>query len=861
MASAWPLLGNLAVLLLPMDRALMIMSSLGAGHEDGVLAHALCGTAVWVWAAMHAILVQSAMLAAGLWSIIVLPPADGSESKSLTNFMGLLAFMCVCVLGVSSLARLRRRAFNVFQWLHITLAPLVLAFACLHDHKVFRFALLGAVLYGSDVAARLVLRRRRATATATVYPCISPGHAGVALSDSCSSRHVVLRIHTGAPPGCFPGQHVWIKVPSVSGWEWHPYSVAAYDGSSFALVIKATGDWERRLCKAVEQASALTAAGGGELAGVPLDVCYEGLYGTSDLQAAVASSDHIQLFAGGSGITPLASIIEAMLLISPAPADATPPSKRPSAAGAANGHGPLSAPAVAPAPVGAAQEMPAHMGPRVQLIWAVTQETDTKPLMPLLSAAAARGWQIDIHCTRQQPGEHPHSLQLTHTSHASQVYSADHHTHAHSHSHAHGRPAHAALHVTARSGAPVGSAEAAPAKPPCPPWRLHGGAGWAVAALAAGVGAVGCALGTLASSTHTCTVSASAKTSSGDKEGVVGWTRSVRAAFTAHAAGAARTAAAAEEESGAGGWRRLAGAVLRGLGGGEVSSCPQELRVRGSPSVALRVCRAWGREDPILCVKCDPFKARSPLEAAWTCCPARECYYGPQLAPLIGWVLGAMLGAFLACYIWRAWSRRAAAAAVKRSVSTGGTGAGAAGAAKRWAPMLLVPRRPLEWVADLRRAAGGGGGRAGGAKPGSPEAEPLLPRSNSDAHGQGLAAAEEGAGRLAHGGEEGRAGLEPIVDALGLGAAGVPGSGLGGRGCGICVHFKRPDIEAYIRHAATGELGDDGGPGGIAGYGGAVVGVVVCGPEALTAEVTGWYMRVLAGDCPNAWFRGFSFTT
>lgn len=53
MACAWPLLANLAVVLLPVDRGLFLLACLGAGHEEGVLAHALCGTAVWTWAAAH----------------------------------------------------------------------------------------------------------------------------------------------------------------------------------------------------------------------------------------------------------------------------------------------------------------------------------------------------------------------------------------------------------------------------------------------------------------------------------------------------------------------------------------------------------------------------------------------------------------------------------------------------------------------------------------------------------------------------------------------------------------------------------------------------------------------------------------
>ncbi len=53
MAAAWPLLANLALLLLPNERSLFLLSCAGASHEDGVRAHAWCGAAVWAWGTLH----------------------------------------------------------------------------------------------------------------------------------------------------------------------------------------------------------------------------------------------------------------------------------------------------------------------------------------------------------------------------------------------------------------------------------------------------------------------------------------------------------------------------------------------------------------------------------------------------------------------------------------------------------------------------------------------------------------------------------------------------------------------------------------------------------------------------------------
>lgn len=39
--------------LLPVERSLLLLAALGAGHEDGVAAHTWAGTAVATWACVH----------------------------------------------------------------------------------------------------------------------------------------------------------------------------------------------------------------------------------------------------------------------------------------------------------------------------------------------------------------------------------------------------------------------------------------------------------------------------------------------------------------------------------------------------------------------------------------------------------------------------------------------------------------------------------------------------------------------------------------------------------------------------------------------------------------------------------------
>ncbi|GLI62592.1 hypothetical protein VaNZ11_005268 [Volvox africanus] len=920
MASAWPLLANLFVVLLPVDRSLFLLAGLGVGHEEGVLAHALSGSAVWVWAAAHAILTQAPMLAAGLWQLIMLPPLNGSETKATVNFMGLLAFLSLCGLGISSLARLRRRFFNSFQLLHLLLAPAVLLFGCLHDSKIFWYSMLGAILYGADLAQRWLLRRRAAVATATVYPLQPPaaprgvGIGAGAVVGGGGSKFVVLQIQTSCAPECVAGQHVYIKVPAVSRWEWHPYSVAVQDDRSFSVVIKAGGDWERRLCRLVE----LEAAAGGASHSARLDVVYEGLYGTQDLQSAAASADRVLMFAGGAGITPIASVLHALLTA----AQLSMPPQEPPADTAARGmlgYAPAQPYLVSPGEShnqqsglisAAVNGVDSAQGPehqtllsagitdtavwaappaadgshapkavlgsdaRVHLVWAVTQQSDTQPLLPLLQAAAAHGWAVDIHCTRPPPDPSalvavdcgvPEAKGDTATSSSAIMCAA-----------------------AACDQGPVGIVGA-----PLSPWQLHGIACWSVAAVAALFGAMGLNLASTAASTHSCKVRGPIGTDHGVLNSTTKWVATVHKAFQQSLT--AVTSVGADDSAGtSSAWSRLAAAVLQGNAAPVVFSCPllapplgkglhtavvDGIRVAGDKALkaalkgasgeatSLRVCRTMGAAAPELCVKCDPFKGHeSELQNAWPCCQARVCFFAARLAPLLGWVTGVMLGAALACLVWRRWS------------ATRGKGLGR----RR---LLLTVREARRWIlgdkvtkneAAARLLTGDVGDGISTTPPSSKSS--AAERSTAERAGPSAAAMSPGFGTrpktdersigqglMVTGGDG--AALAAIVSAdatQGVLAeqGGVAAKSEGGNSShGIRVHLGRPDVEAYICAAAA--TGDATGRDyyGRAAYNDNVCGVVVCGPESMHSSVRAAFCQHLQKFYPDSWFRGFSFTT
>ncbi len=88
-------------------------------------------------------------------------------------------------------------------------APYPQMFFCsiLHDEIMFWFGLLGGLFCAADHVQRLLLRRRAVLGCATI-------HASPPTGDDVGDdrKYVTLHVPTSGPPGCFAGQHVWIKV-------------------------------------------------------------------------------------------------------------------------------------------------------------------------------------------------------------------------------------------------------------------------------------------------------------------------------------------------------------------------------------------------------------------------------------------------------------------------------------------------------------------------------------------------------------------------------------------------------------------------------------------------------------------------
>ncbi len=205
-----------------------------------------------------------------------------SGQFSISGLILLILFGIMIVFSVL----IKLASYKIFLIFHRMMIPAIIIFSILHAANTI---LIGVGLWIFDVFVQLtvqVVNRKNVQTVSSKLKC---------------SNIVELSF----PKGEFnykAGQFVFLKIPQISVWEPHPFSISSSPHEDYVtLHIKVVGDWTRSLGEISKRDD------------TSLSVYMDGPYGSPSIDIESLESDIFLIIAGGMGITTMRSIANSLL--------------------------------------------------------------------------------------------------------------------------------------------------------------------------------------------------------------------------------------------------------------------------------------------------------------------------------------------------------------------------------------------------------------------------------------------------------------------------------------------------------------------------------------------------------------------
>ncbi|NXX94315.1 NOX5 oxidase, partial [Centropus bengalensis] len=287
--------------------------------EQHVVFHQLVGYVVLALAAVHTgahVANFSRLAAQDGHATLAQYLLGGTASQTGLLLQGLL----VAMLAFSSPCVRRSGHFELFYWTHLSYISIWILLL-LHGPHFWKWFAVPGCLFALEKVFGLAGRRARLRIV------------GVNLLPSKVTHLVIER------PRFFhykPGDYVYLNIPAIAAYEWHPFTIssAPEQQDTLWLHIRSLGQWTNKLYEYFQQregpslelkplrslrqevVTALftlqVSAGLGETHRLCSVKCYlDGPYGTPTRR--IFTSEHAVLIGAGIGITPFASILQSIM--------------------------------------------------------------------------------------------------------------------------------------------------------------------------------------------------------------------------------------------------------------------------------------------------------------------------------------------------------------------------------------------------------------------------------------------------------------------------------------------------------------------------------------------------------------------
>eukprot|EP00004_Rigifila_ramosa_P026743 TRINITY_DN845_c0_g1_i3.p1 TRINITY_DN845_c0_g1~~TRINITY_DN845_c0_g1_i3.p1 ORF type:complete len:1027 (-),score=201.31 TRINITY_DN845_c0_g1_i3:76-3156(-) len=264
-----------SVLFVPALRNSIIEKLIGVSFDRAIKYHRWLAYSFTVVLVVHGMGTWGEWNAAGIFSI---------RAKEPAMVWGEVSFFLALFLLVFAFTFFRRNQYEVFLGVHF-LFPFVIIFAILHTDTLIPFFLPSIILYVIDRAIR-------------TYHMMKP-----VTGLKCTEVNGLTRIEMDRPFKFQAGQYVFVLVPMISKFEWHPFSIAsAPEDDKMVLCVRAVqGGWTGQLLALAHNAPST------------LNMRLDGPYGLPSVNHF--SHEVVVMVSGGVGAVPFISMLRELILI------------------------------------------------------------------------------------------------------------------------------------------------------------------------------------------------------------------------------------------------------------------------------------------------------------------------------------------------------------------------------------------------------------------------------------------------------------------------------------------------------------------------------------------------------------------
>eukprot|EP00542_Grammatophora_oceanica_P012506 CAMPEP_0194044016 /NCGR_PEP_ID=MMETSP0009_2-20130614/15563_1 /TAXON_ID=210454 /ORGANISM="Grammatophora oceanica, Strain CCMP 410" /LENGTH=969 /DNA_ID=CAMNT_0038688429 /DNA_START=590 /DNA_END=3499 /DNA_ORIENTATION=+ len=208
--------------------------------------------------------------------------------QDVVNSGGTMLILFMSGMILTALPWVRRKAFEVFYFLHVIFATCMVI--CAFYHTGIIVPIIAGIVWGGDLFIRKVL----------MAACRYPRKATLTIiSDS------VVEIAFPKTKGFDynPGQYIYIAVPELSWLQWHPFSLSSSpEQKVVTLHIRKAGSWTQSLyALATESAQR------------EVEILFEGPYGSVGVDLMSPRYKMMMLISGGIGVTPMQSMCNQLM--------------------------------------------------------------------------------------------------------------------------------------------------------------------------------------------------------------------------------------------------------------------------------------------------------------------------------------------------------------------------------------------------------------------------------------------------------------------------------------------------------------------------------------------------------------------